>query len=127
MTDITVRTAGDFMMKDRFSHAEILPGEDATVPLTEFILERVGTKELIDVNNQLGDVSKLTELPDTMEPANENPLADPEPPRTAEIQQEQEQIAADANADGHDDKSGRFVEDNQEAVEPSRRSGKRTK
>jgi hypothetical protein len=89
MTDITVKTSGSFMLLDRFSGREIPPLEAVTVPLTEFIAERLKLGQLVKVSRS--GSSAPAEAPTTKEvPDRDN----------------------DVDNDGHDDETGEFVDGN---------------
>lgn len=102
MQHITVETTGNFMLRDRFSGAEITPGEAHTVHYTTFIQERIEAGQL----TVIGDVPEAP--PSVQETAGEEPAQE-----------------SDTNDDGHNDETGEFVEGNQEAAKPPRRSGRR--
>jgi hypothetical protein len=50
MREITVETTGNFMLLDRHSRREILPGKTNTVPLTPFVQERLDLGQLREVS-----------------------------------------------------------------------------
>ena len=140
MSEITVETTGSFMLVDRFSGAEISAVGSTTVPVTPFITERLDNGDLTLVSGELPElkaplVSDPLPLPEPLDPVIEgepeptveeplapivsDPLPLPEPLDPAPT-------TNDADADGHDDATGEFVEGNQEAAKPRKSRSKST-
>lgn len=110
MEKIAVRTTGPFMLRDPISLAEIY--QDTTDPVlhTTFVNERLATKELELLDGELPEdldeqFPKITsDEPPVVENADDEPPVDPtngEPLDTS-----------DKDGDGHNDKTGNFVEGN---------------
>jgi hypothetical protein len=120
MKEITVETTGQFMIYDIGTGREIMPGKPATVPLTQFIRDRVEIGQLRVTDG---------ELPPAEEPTGLEGTGGLHEALTGETPTELTGLAAalngpdgsgtvDADHDGHDDNTGQFVEGNQEAADP---------
>ncbi|WP_037500727.1 hypothetical protein [Sphingomonas jaspsi] len=106
MKEITVKTSGNFMLLDRTSGHEILPGVPTTVPHTDFITERL----------ELGQLVETDEEGVTAPPA--VPPADPIPTK-AEAEAEAEKEAA-AKAEAEKEAAAKA----EAAKEPTKKAGK---
>lgn len=113
----TVKTSGPFFLFDRLSGAEIDHNE-VDVPFTSFIAERIANGDLIDLSIDLdgdGELPAETLIADNDDdPVLEEPAL--EEPALEEPVVEEPALEADANKDGHDDKSGEFVPHNNAAT-----------
>jgi hypothetical protein len=93
MNKITVQTTGNFMLVDPTNRCEIAARGPSTVPHTAFVTERI----------ELGQLEIIGDAPER-----ENSTAS-EGETTLDVPER------DNDGDGHDDKTGNFVEGNKAA------------
>jgi hypothetical protein len=101
---IVVETTGSFMLVDPISGETLMPGEENTVPRTSFINERIEAGQLREPGATTEAAPKAPSPPEAN--TQDNPGGDGQGGDALAPN------ASDADGDGHDDKTGEFVEGN---------------
>jgi hypothetical protein len=131
MKEITVETTGNFMLVDRFSGKEIPVVGAVTVPLTPFIQERLDNGDLIELG--LDALEGLDIDPEAAEAEDDDveggvtisaDMISVGTISASPLVSSETEAQVDADGDGHDDKTGQFVEGNTEAPAKPKRGRK---
>ena len=110
MEMIKVKTTGNFMLTDPQTGHEMVADEVREVPKTHFVIERL----------ELGQLSDEGSAGEKVESTTGEERTEDTPPGETDVKLPGQEAGepADADADGHDDKTGEFVEDNKAARKP---------